>query len=277
MNTPKDDLLSISKMASLRRVTVETLRYYDRIGLLTPDYVDPQSGYRYYSIRQYEKLGTIKELRDLGFSIHEIQDYFSDRNLSKSAAILSSHYASLQEKIRREQELSDILAGKLAFLTEIAKPVPEEVVTEREFPARRALTFGKKAGGPRIHALVFTRLEQYLKADAPILATDRVGVYGDRSLLKPSSSCIPCVPMILLTEKDKIEEHVITFPAGRYLCMDYRGGALEEYHPSFAQITDVLWKRNLHITGSILQIYRIDKTLTDQKEETLLELQVPVS
>ena len=65
--------------AKLRQVTSETLRYYDRIGLITPDYVDPQTRYRYYSIRQYEKLGTIKELRQLGMSIHDITHYFLGR------------------------------------------------------------------------------------------------------------------------------------------------------------------------------------------------------
>ena len=80
MSPIKENLLSITELAKLRQVTSETLRYYDRIGLITPDYVDPQTRYRYYSIRQYEKLGTIKELRQLGMSIHDITDYFSGRN-----------------------------------------------------------------------------------------------------------------------------------------------------------------------------------------------------
>ncbi|MEH7531769.1 MerR family DNA-binding transcriptional regulator, partial [Priestia megaterium] len=47
-------------MAKLRGVTTETLRHYDRIGLFKPFYVDENTGYRYYSIFQYEVLGTIK-------------------------------------------------------------------------------------------------------------------------------------------------------------------------------------------------------------------------
>lgn len=47
----KGELLSISELAKLRQVTTETLRYYDRIGLLKPVYVDPETNYRYYSIR----------------------------------------------------------------------------------------------------------------------------------------------------------------------------------------------------------------------------------
>ena len=89
--------MSITELAKLRQVTSETLRYYDRIGLITPDYVDPQTRYRYYSIRQYEKLGTIKELRQLGMSIHDITDYFSGRNLRKSHQLLLHQLELLDE------------------------------------------------------------------------------------------------------------------------------------------------------------------------------------
>ena len=59
------DIISITEMAKLRKITTETLRHYDRIGLLAPAY----TGYRYYSITQYEKLGTIRELKNLGMSL----------------------------------------------------------------------------------------------------------------------------------------------------------------------------------------------------------------
>ena len=120
--------MSITELAKLRQVTSETLRYYDRIGLITPDYVDPQTRYRYYSIRQYEKLGTIKELRQLGMSIHDITDYFSGRNLRKSHQLLLHQLELLEEEIRKQQLLSEILRRKLHFLSEITPPPPVDKV-----------------------------------------------------------------------------------------------------------------------------------------------------
>lgn len=43
------DRIKIGTFAKLGQVTVKTLRYYDRLGLLVPDTVDPMTGYRYYS------------------------------------------------------------------------------------------------------------------------------------------------------------------------------------------------------------------------------------
>ena len=128
--------MSITELAKLRQVTSETLRYYDRIGLITPDYVDPQTRYRYYSIRQYEKLGTIKELRQLGMSIHDITDYFSGRNLRKSHQLLLHQLELLEEEIRKQQLLSEILRRKLHFLSEITPPPPVDKGFCRAFPQR---------------------------------------------------------------------------------------------------------------------------------------------
>lgn len=41
--------MTISELAKLRKTTTPTLRYYDRIGLLKPDYVDPDTGYMVFS------------------------------------------------------------------------------------------------------------------------------------------------------------------------------------------------------------------------------------
>ncbi|HFI0695936.1 TPA: MerR family transcriptional regulator [Streptococcus suis] len=55
-------------------VTSETLRHYDRIGLLKP-YSQNESGVCFYHVEQYEKLSTIKELKSLGLTLAEIKDF----------------------------------------------------------------------------------------------------------------------------------------------------------------------------------------------------------
>ena len=276
MSPIKENLLSITELAKLRQVTSETLRYYDRIGLITPDYVDPQTRYRYYSIRQYEKLGTIKELRQLGMSIHDIPDYFSGRNLRKSHQLLLHQLELLEEEIRKQQLLSEILRRKLHFLSEITPPPPGDKVFCRAFPQRYMITFGEPAGGSREHAFAFTRLERYLDEVAPILASDRIGVYADWHLLEPSDDYIPAVPMIFV-ERDAIEsEHKRTIPPGDYLCMNYRRGELERYHPSFARLHTYMAEHGWVLNGMIFQFYKIDVTLTSDPDETLMEIQVPV-
>lgn len=272
----KEDLLSITELAKLRKVTSETLRYYDRIGLIIPDYVDPQTRFRYYSIRQYEKLGTIKELRQLGMSIEDIQAYFSQRNLAKSRQMLVHHQELLEQEIREKQLLNETLQRKLRFLEELDPPPQVNTVLARFFPERYMITLEEPAGGPREHAFAFTKLEWYLNETAPILASDRVGVYADERLLQESKDYIPSVPMLFVEDEAIESKYKRSIPAGTYLCLNYHQGGLEQYHPSFELLKTYMREQGLTVDGKIFQFYKIDVTLTNDPKETLMEVQVPV-
>lgn len=272
----KKDLLTITQLAKLRKLTSETLRYYDRIGLIKPNYVDPNNNYRYYSIRQYEKLGTIKELRQLGMSIDGIVDYFTDRNFKKSIEILERHQKILQQEIQEKMHLDKILSKKIDFLNELTSLSATNVVFEKVLPERYMITFDEPAGGSHEHAFAITKLEWYLNETAPILASDRVGVYADESILRKSEDYIPSSPFILGT-KDEIPSKLMkVIPSGLYLCMYYHDGELEKYHESFEIIKDYMKNHRMSLNGNVLQIYKIDVTLTSNSKETLMEIQVPI-
>ena len=58
-------LYRIGEVAKLFRLSAGSLRHYETMGILPPAYVDPESGYRYYSTQQFECLNTIRYLRYL--------------------------------------------------------------------------------------------------------------------------------------------------------------------------------------------------------------------
>jgi DNA-binding transcriptional MerR regulator/effector-binding domain-containing protein len=272
----KKDLLSITQLAKLRKLTSETLRHYDRIGLIKPDYVDPKNNYRYYSIRQYEKLGTIKELRQLGMSIDCIADYFTNRNLKKSTNILEIHQKILQQEIKEKKRLDKILRKKIQFLNELSNLPVTNVISQEEFSDRYIITFDEPSGGSHEHAYALTKLEWYLHETAPILASDRVGVYADDSILQESEKYIPASPFIFGEKKGIPAKLRKIIPKGTYLCMYYQDGELEKYHESFEIIKDYMKTHNMVSNGHILQIYKIDVTLTSDPSETLMQIQVPI-
>ena len=65
-------MLKIGDFSRRSQVSVETLRYYDTLGLLKPRDVDPLTGYRYYAFHQLGRLNRILALKDLGFSLEQI-------------------------------------------------------------------------------------------------------------------------------------------------------------------------------------------------------------
>lgn len=67
-------MLSIGEFSNICKVSTKTLRYYAEIGLLEPSEVNPENGYRYYSIEQLEKMLFINRLKAYSFSLEEIKE-----------------------------------------------------------------------------------------------------------------------------------------------------------------------------------------------------------
>jgi PPM family protein phosphatase len=66
------ELASIGEFARRSRLSPKALRLYDRLGLLSPAWIDPDSGYRWYAPGQLERAHLIASLRALGLSLAEI-------------------------------------------------------------------------------------------------------------------------------------------------------------------------------------------------------------
>jgi DNA-binding transcriptional MerR regulator len=65
-------MFRIGEFAQVAQVSGRQLRFYDQLGLLQPAHIDPQTGYRYYSIRQLPRLNCILALKELGLSLEQI-------------------------------------------------------------------------------------------------------------------------------------------------------------------------------------------------------------
>lgn len=71
-------MIKIGYFARLGAVSITTLRHYDELGLLKPAHIDSFSGYRYYTVEQLALLNRILALKELGFSLDQIQQILND-------------------------------------------------------------------------------------------------------------------------------------------------------------------------------------------------------
>lgn len=270
---------SIKEMARMRNVTTETLRHYDRIGLFKPSYVDPNSRYRYYSSNQFEILGTIIELKQLGMSLEDIKEYFENRNLQKSIDILENQYARLKKDIQEKLILEKILKRKLDFTKTIIGLDPNFEPSIKEFKHRYAIagetfqTDGKKV----IYAM--TELEALLNDKAPVLASDRMGFYTNENIFEYDDykEEMPYAPIIICLKEEatKIKKKLFDVPSGEYACIYYRRSAIIP-KPRYEKLKEFISQNNYEVCGNIYIQYIIDATLTDNLQEKLIEMQVPV-
>lgn len=99
----KSKMLKIGDVARLNQVSIDTLRYYDKIGLFPADWVD-DNGYRYYWPKNMVNLDLILWLRMDGVGLAQIKEMLKDQSLQYTHAMLTEMEKEIVEKIRKLQQ-----------------------------------------------------------------------------------------------------------------------------------------------------------------------------
>ena len=115
----KNSLLKIGEMAKLNHVSTQTLRLYAKNKLLEPEYLDPETGYRYYTLEQCAKLDLIRALKSCRLSLEQIEEIFSLSSeelllqaLEEQTGVLTNeiyHLSVSRNNLRRVQKNLQIL------------------------------------------------------------------------------------------------------------------------------------------------------------------------
>ena len=99
----RSSLLSIGEASKLKNVSIKALRYYEKIGIFKPAYIDPQSGYRYYSPAQLFDLDIILTCNELDIPLKHILDY-QTKNGTDLRQLLKEGAKIAELKIQRAQQ-----------------------------------------------------------------------------------------------------------------------------------------------------------------------------
>lgn len=208
----RDSLIKIGDFARLGHVSVVTLRHYDEIGLLTPVAVDGVTGYRYYAVAQLPRLHRILALKDLGFSLGQIEqalrggltpDHLRGMLMLKQVEV-AQHVAAERGRLTRiAARLRQIeREDRLAEYDVVLKTVPSLLVAARRVTIPRnndapaylgaafteasahATTQGAKESGFRVAVWhqpaaihVHEEADAAVPIDRPVPGTDRVTAY----------------------------------------------------------------------------------------------------
>ena len=97
--------LKIGEFSKMNNVSIQTLRYYDKVGLLKPSFVDSETGYRYYDVGQCVILDTIVFLRSLGYSLQEVHYYLSQTGKTIQNIIEERQEALIKERNKIDEQL----------------------------------------------------------------------------------------------------------------------------------------------------------------------------
>src|SRR5215467_14187137 len=99
--TAAESMLSIGQFARACGLTAKALRHYDAVGLLTPAFVEPDTGYRRYRADQLEAALLIRKLRGLDLPIAEVRRLLATYATDPEALVgeLISHRRKLEARL----------------------------------------------------------------------------------------------------------------------------------------------------------------------------------
>ena len=110
--------LSIGQVSKLYDISKDTLRHYDKIGLLKPE-VNKENGYRYYSYKHLDQLSLILWNKYLGISLSDIKETIESEDIKQYSNLVKRQQNIITERINRLKSLQTHLKETSKILDEI--------------------------------------------------------------------------------------------------------------------------------------------------------------
>lgn len=277
----ENNLIPIGKMAKYNHITIATLRLYDKLGLLKPHYVDPDSGYRYYSLYQNARLDMITYMKELGMSLAEIAGVLKQEDITLIEDILSRKNEQIHEEIRQlrfrheavERAIESIERYRKSPCTGtisleyidrrqvLAIPCPEDFYSQGIGSYERCLArlrhVMREAGLLQVHSYVVgtsIRREDFI----------------DKHLLPHE------IFAFLGRDTSKAQENVCLVDSGMYACI-YTDSFDQEERSALA-LLDFCREQGYRVSGNyICEVMTEFNVFGGEQRSMFLRLQVPVS
>ncbi|MGH7075022.1 MAG: MerR family transcriptional regulator [Stellaceae bacterium] len=133
------DVLSIGALSKRAGVNIETIRYYERIGVMPAPDRSP-GGYRLYDATDLKRLAFVRRCRELGFSLGEIRELLRvvdghEYTCAEIHTLVLDHLAEIRQKIadlRRLQKVMDDMAAQCSRNRIPECPIVDAFLREEE-------------------------------------------------------------------------------------------------------------------------------------------------
>lgn len=122
----KQKYFTAGELAGIFNISKQSLLYYDKVKLLSPDYIS-ENGYRHYSVQQFLDLEIIVNLRALDISIANIKEYLTKRSKENFQQLLLDKAQECEEIIRKNQEICNTIERINNFIEKNNQNVCHEI------------------------------------------------------------------------------------------------------------------------------------------------------
>ena len=270
--------LSIGQMAELNHVSEQTLRLYDKEGLLVPRCVDPITGYRYYHITQSAKLDLIQNMKVYGMTLRQIRSFLDSNDPAALRALLAEQADSIEERIRQLRRSQSAITRTLDnYRRYEAMPRNGEIFLEY-IPARRIFRyscdvnyFDQDESG---YEYMLRQMKTNLVANnMPLSYFTNIGTIIRREHLVPDA--LFSNEVFLFVDENDSSQAMETLPAASYLCLCSDEFSMEA--ENVRRLLDYVQTRGCKIAGDYICEVVVDFPMLDfNRRRMFYKAQIPV-
>lgn len=205
---------SVGEAAKATHVTSETLRHYDRIGLVVPGKKDNLTSYRYYTEQDLVRINTVRALQQMDLPLQKIKEVLEFDDLQKIIDYLTEAEKKADEKIALlEYSKSKIQLAKSGYENHLRGQYHTKDMTIKPFP-KRVILLSDTLETPTLDNL-WSYLSHFYDKIEPMQKEqftfeDLAGIYTENGVSRLFAVCI---------RYEKIDG-IKMLPKGNYLCVD---------------------------------------------------------
>lgn len=257
----------IGELSKLYGIGTDSLRYYEKIGILNPK--RGVNNYRMYNISDIITLNILRELRAIGFSLKEIKAHLADFNLDKTLALFEKEIVQIDQKTAELAQLKTQLVGRIKEIESHMSETQAEQPLVKKLAERRILKLSEDVYRDEDVDFIIKKLQKenenqiyiignsYLGATIP-LAELEAGHYGHFT------------SVFFITEKESYDQVI---PAGNYLSMVVKGG-YGKMPKAWNKLFRYIEEKSMKVAGDPMELYIIDNHATGDEDEFVTELQI---
>lgn len=265
---------TISEISRLFGIGIDSLRYYERLGVVTPQ--RGSNGYRLYDLDDIYKLSLIKDLRRLDVPMKQIKEHLDHQTLKGTLGLLEQEHHLLSERIEQlEADRASVLAHMNELQSALARPVDKVELLEK--PYRHCVQLSARIERDAEMDLLIQRLHRQYEHILPHLGMLEIGGALSVEDLDAGRANVYHSVFFVLEGLEDDEDAPCDFmlEGGTYLVMRYRGpyeqnGAIYEQLLSYAAL------HCLEIAGPPYEFYEIDNRDTADPAEFLSRIEMRV-
>ena len=268
------ELFPIGDAARLFHLSVSSLRHYENIGLLKPEYTDPNTGYRYYSARQFEVLNTIRYLRVLDMPLSEIADFLSGKDVGIIEEKLKRQKAQVTAKQQELKRIERKIDNRLRQLSDAQSSEFDVVKLIRKPSCRMVWIMEKLRISSSLDMEAPMRRLESSQAE-PLVFLGKVGLGISREHLAAGEFGQYDGLFLLLDEEDNFSGDTVVIPGQMYAAVRFHGSHAEAPE-QYEKIMRFIGENGLDVDGISQEITMIDYGITNDVEKFVTEIAVPV-